>query len=840
MSKRPSVQPGGRGIGASTTSRKSNPMVSTASKSRVGGHNATFASSRTVLSSASGKKLTAGGTDGTKSGPSRPMVQILDENGMDVTPQPLLQLDPSQVRKNQSNILGDGSGGTPTDLMSQASIYQTATSASTFGGPFARSVFSQDAASDAHSVGESMVEHGVEEHSAAEISSAWGEIKHKREEVKEVLTEDDLGKIVDITLEETDTIWMLDMPGTCVSLESDEAQSVKEQNERFKELVKSRVGNDRYMERGMNTFNDLPKYKVVQTTKIVHTDVGITATTWDMYDTYEAIEEAKKKAEEQDNQMGEGDGTMSRPTSSKEKKETSEQKTQTTEATDGVSRGNTQVSMRDSRATMMSSQFGSESNPQVKVKSDEEKAKEDGENTILKSENFKKDLVIMERVVNLNTYQPKQASYRHFEIIQDIDSIKPVDDEEEEAKLAVANMGPNLDRLWSYSCPLTKGKNVSCMSWNKVNNDLIAIGYGQYEFTNQKGGLVCCWSLKNPEFPERIYTSEAGVTAVDFSTSNPNLLAVGLYDGTVAIYNVRSKKNQAVLDSFDSQGKHTAPVWQLKWIEKDRGSDDRAEVLISVSTDGKIAQWSIRKGFECQDLMKLKRMASKAALVGHRGKEKKSDSLISRHSGGACFDFHMKDSNIYLTGTEEGHIHKCSCSYNEQFLDTYSAHNGPVYKIQWSPFIPDAFLSCSGDWSIRLWHQDHTLPALSCYSSTKAVYDVCWSPRSSTVFACVNEGAVEVWDLGESSLDPIIVNTPLPGIKLTSVTFAKNSESILVGDSEGQVTVYQLRCMPPVPNNQTEALMSIIRTSIASQKQLAESAKKDGQLDEEEEDEEER
>ena len=29
--------------------------------------------------------------------------------------------------------------------------------------------------------------------------------------------------------------------------------------------------------------------------------------------------------------------------------------------------------------------------------------------------------------------------------------------------------------------------------------DLLAVGYGQFEFTEQKGGLICCWSLKNPE-----------------------------------------------------------------------------------------------------------------------------------------------------------------------------------------------------------------------------------------------------------------------------------------------------------------------------------------------------
>ena len=49
----------------------------------------------------------------------------------------------------------------------------------------------------------------------------------------------------------------------------------------------------------------------------------------------------------------------------------------------------------------------------------------------------------------------------------------------------------------------------------------------------------------------------------------------------------------------ESTGKHTGPVWQLNWIEKERGSgDEKTEVLVSISTDGRITQWSIRKGFD--------------------------------------------------------------------------------------------------------------------------------------------------------------------------------------------------------------------------------------------------
>ena len=65
-------------------------------------------------------------------------------------------------------------------------------------------------------------------------------MRYKREEVKEELTEEDLEKPVPISLMETDTIWLLDIIGVSVSLESEEAEHIKEQNEAY--MAVSRVG----------------------------------------------------------------------------------------------------------------------------------------------------------------------------------------------------------------------------------------------------------------------------------------------------------------------------------------------------------------------------------------------------------------------------------------------------------------------------------------------------------------------------------------------------------------------------------------------------------------------
>ncbi len=75
-----------------------------------------------------------------------------------------------------------------------------------------------------------------------------------------------------------------------------------------------------------------------------------------------------------------------------------------------------------------------------------------------------------------------------------------------------------------------------------VRQDILAVGYGQFEFGPPLSGLVALWSLKNPGYPLWSFPTPSGVTAVDFSVHNPNMLAVGLYDGTLAVHDVKTRQ----------------------------------------------------------------------------------------------------------------------------------------------------------------------------------------------------------------------------------------------------------------------------------------------------------
>lgn len=132
---------------------------------------------------------------------------------------------------------------------------------------------------------------------------------------------------------------------------------------------------------------------------------------------------------------------------------------------------------------------------------------------------------------------------------------------------------------------------------------------------------------------------------------------------------------------------------------------------------------------------------------------------------------------------------RCSVSHNEQYLESFSGHSGSVYRVRCNPYYPSIFLTCSIDWTVRLWSvktqlqvQKHKREVMMTESSeesatesqqaaaahpaasqgpesvhlkspqvmafqstdlTQTVNDVVWSPDNATSFAsCMNDGRV--------------------------------------------------------------------------------------------------
>ena len=314
-----------------------------------------------------------------------------------------------------------------------------------------------------------------------------------------------------------------------------------------------------------------------------------------------------------------------------------------------------------------------------------------------------------------------------------------------------------------YNSDLIQGRSVTSMSWNALNTDLLAVGYGRLENYLDKsklgdaideekdGGIVLFWSLRNPEFPEKVLKTQFPVTTLDFSKIAPMTLAVGLSNGDVNVYDMKRQENweTPIESSNGMHGCHTDPVWYLKWVTN---TAERTETLVSISSDGKVLEWNLKKGLAVSTLMVLNR--------GGQG-----EGWITRVAAGISFDFVPDDLTSYIVGTEEGSIHRCSVSYNEQYLDTYTGHEGPVYRIKFSPKWPKIFLSCSSDWTAGLYHVKSKVPLIKMQATgeSSAINDISWCPGNSTIFASITADAkLQIWDLSVSAIDPVTVVDTTP------------------------------------------------------------------------------
>eukprot|EP00163_Fabomonas_tropica_P028063 TRINITY_DN5620_c0_g1_i2.p1 TRINITY_DN5620_c0_g1~~TRINITY_DN5620_c0_g1_i2.p1 ORF type:complete len:700 (-),score=180.55 TRINITY_DN5620_c0_g1_i2:218-2317(-) len=393
---------------------------------------------------------------------------------------------------------------------------------------------------------------------------------------------------------------------------------------------------------------------------------------------------------------------------------------------------------------------------------------------VIYSGSMEKSLHVVERMVNQNTYDEIGQDFKYYEDASD----------------AFKEDGTLLP-LWKFVNDKYKRKHVTAICWNPEFPDLFAVGYGSYDFMKQGTGAIACFSLKNasnapdPSHPEYSFTTDVGVTCLDFHPQHSSLLAVGLYDGNVCVFDVRNKVNRPIFQSTAKTGKHTDPVWQVYWQEEDLAKNLN---FFSISSDGRVTLWTLSKNeLQFTDVLHLKLTST------DKDADAEDDAALSGLAGGCCFDFNQFSEHLFIVGTEEGTIHKCSKAYNSQYLQTYEGHYMNVYSVRWNPFHSRLFLSASADWTVKLWDHMEKSPIMS-FDLNNSVGDVAWAPGSSTVFAAVTaDGKVHVFDLKESKHEPLCEQQVVKGrTKLTHLCWNPVEPILLVGDDRGSVTSLKL------------------------------------------------
>uniref|UniRef100_V9KB27 Cytoplasmic dynein 1 intermediate chain 2 n=1 Tax=Callorhinchus milii TaxID=7868 RepID=V9KB27_CALMI len=336
------------------------------------------------------------------------------------------------------------------------------------------------------------------------------------------------------------------------------------------------------------------------------------------------------------------------------------------------------------------------------------------------------------------------------------------------------------DENWS------KDRVVTCLDWSPQYPELMVASYTNNEDAlNEPDGVALVWNMKYKKTtPEYIFHCQSKVMSACFAQFHPNLIVGGTYSGQIVLWDNRSNKRTPVQRTPLSAAAHTHPVYCVNVV----GSQN-AHNLISVSTDGKICSWSLDMLSQPQDSIELMHKQSKAVAV-------------------TCMSFPLGDVNNFVVGSEEGSVYTaCRHGSKAGISEIFDGHQGPITGIHYHTAagpvdFSHLFITSSFDWTVKLWTTKNNKPLYSFEDNSDYVYDVMWSPTHPALFACVDGmGRLDLWNLNNDTEVPTASVTVNSNPALNRVRWAQSGREIAVGDSEGQILIYDVGEQIAVPRN---------------------------------------
>uniref|UniRef100_A0AAY4EQX9 Dynein cytoplasmic 1 intermediate chain 2 n=1 Tax=Denticeps clupeoides TaxID=299321 RepID=A0AAY4EQX9_9TELE len=283
----------------------------------------------------------------------------------------------------------------------------------------------------------------------------------------------------------------------------------------------------------------------------------------------------------------------------------------------------------------------------------------------------------------------------------------------------------------------------------------------------------------NRQFSDERWSKHRVVTCLDWSPQYPELLVASYNnnedaphepDGVALVWNMKYKKSTP---EYVFHCQH--PVYCVNVV-----GTQNAHNLISISTDGKMCSWSLDMLSQPQDSLELTFKQTKAAAV-------------------TSMSFPLGDVNNFVVGSEDGSVYTaCRHGSKAGITEIFEGHHGPVTGIHChtAPGPIDfshLFVTSSFDWTVKLWSNKNNKPLYSFEDNSDYVYDVMWSPIHPALFACVDGvGHLDLWNLNNDTEVPTASITVDGNPALNRVRWAQSGREIAVGDSDGEVLVYEV------------------------------------------------
>ncbi|KAK2576749.1 hypothetical protein KPH14_005397 [Odynerus spinipes] len=575
---------------------------------------------------------------------------------------------------------------------------------------------------------------------------------------------------VTITLKETETIIFFEMAPLTGDLQTPEGQAIKEYNERYKHLIVGPGAVRKVADAETQTIGTIKKSRGTFLGERRRQNRGMYVNNWVIYDTY-----AKPEL------MLEQNGLFV-------------------------------VHHKESLQRMLEMQEMHDKLPKYVMSLQAKRSSEQLEHIAYNTE-FMSAARVMERILSNNTFIDVQK--RFTGIVQ-----------RDPCNLDL-EFTYDLDLLWTHTCDMSHDRPVSTFRWNYRNRNVMAASYGPKAGSEHKDGLLLLWCAKNPKQPARWYTFNSPISDIDWSRDRPNLLAIGFYDGSIKVIDVSKSYVNTIRQSNRETTPTYEPHWQVQWWESDEHFDFQELIYIS-SQNGCVYRYSQGEDFTPTQMMKISRIEDKIPGVKRTDHCIAYDILMNQSTGALVLCRHPTLSAIYFVGSDEGAIYRCSTNYLYQHIESFLAHDGPIYAMEFSPFCSKLFLTCGADWCTRIWVDGLVEPLITLSTTMACVPCATWCPIYSTIIASVINNEICIWNIRRKTYAPASVTRSPNDARLVKVEFTANGKQLVTADVQGAVYVYNIEGMPFPPYNQEQVLVESIEKALITKPELLRKLRKSG------------
>ncbi|GMH43207.1 hypothetical protein BSKO_11129 [Bryopsis sp. KO-2023] len=366
---------------------------------------------------------------------------------------------------------------------------------------------------------------------------------------------------------------------------------------------------------------------------------------------------------------------------------------------------------------------------------------------------------------------------------------------------------PFAKTLTVFKDPSNIKRGATYLNWHPDGSRKVAVAYSIMDFQQQPAGMSLSsfiWDVNNPNTPDFEMLPPSQLCCTKFNLKDPNLVGAGQYNGQFTYFDVRKGNNP--VDASPIEHSHRDPVYDFAWIQCKTGTE-----AMSVSTDGNVFWWDIRKLQEPLEHLQLK--------------EKNGETVI----GAVAVEYDPAAGlTKFMIGSEHGTILNCNRKAKnpaDRVGASYPGHHGPVYGLKRNPFSPKYFLSI-GDWTARVWNEDLKVPLMTTSYHTSNIVGGTWSPtRPGVFFTIKTDGCLDVWDLFYKCNDPSL-SVDITDQPLTSFAIQESGSVCAVGSSTGDITVLELsRGLHEMAPNEKQGFNLMLERETLREKNLEKAVK---------------